>query len=218
MSASSGDQPQQGVQSTSTPTSDQGVPAQPVPGSSAQEPQQPVANPEAQRYAQEAALERKARQAAEAKLKAIDDAKLSAEERANQEKADAQRERDDARREVQELRLEQAVERASNKLGIIDPDAAVKLLDWSQVEYDDDTGRPKNVDKLLEALVKARPWLAGNAQQQSGTQARIGNTGRDTQAPGVVFKTSQFEDFDFYLKNEDAIKQAMREGRILKDN
>ncbi|HET8909137.1 MAG TPA: phage scaffolding protein [Ktedonobacterales bacterium] len=138
-------------------------------------------------------------------------------QRAEAKAAELQRAADDRTRELQEARIEMAVERTASKLGIIDPDAAVKLLDWSKLEYDDD-GKPTNVDKLLEALVKARTWLVGNGQATSTAQARIGNTGRDTQVPGVVFKTSQLEDFEFYTKNEQAIKQAMREGRILKDN
>lgn len=142
-------------------------------------------------------------------------------EKAQAKAAEWQQKHDDATRELQETRLASAVERAAARLNIVDPDAAVKLLDWSQVEYDETSGKPTNVDKLLDKLVKDRPWLNGGngGNQQIGSGARMGNAGRDAQPPsGPMFKTSQLDDFEFYLKNETAIKQAMREGRIVKDN
>lgn len=49
----------------------------------------------------------------------------------------------------------------ANKLNIVDPDVAVKLLDRSTVEWDDATGRPTNLQSLLEALLEAKPFLKG---------------------------------------------------------
>lgn len=55
------------------------------------------------------------------------------------------------------------VERQASKLGIVDPDAAAKLIDWSSLEYDED-GTPTNAETLLKDLLKARPWLASTQQ------------------------------------------------------
>ncbi len=46
------------------------------------------------------------------------------------------------------------------KLGIVDPDAAFKLLDKGAIEYGDD-GKPKNTEALLVEMLKERPYLAG---------------------------------------------------------
>ena len=45
------------------------------------------------------------------------------------------------------------------KLGIVDPDAAWKLLDKSALEYVDD--KPSNTELLLQGLLKDKPYLAG---------------------------------------------------------
>jgi DNA-binding GntR family transcriptional regulator len=47
------------------------------------------------------------------------------------------------------------------RLGIVDPDAAYKLLNRSAIEYGDD-GVPTNTEALLVALLKEKPYLAGS--------------------------------------------------------
>jgi hypothetical protein len=59
------------------------------------------------------------------------------------------------------------VQIAAAKLGIIDPEAAVKLLDWESLEYEAD-GSPKGLDKALAALTANRPWLVGTPAPQAG--------------------------------------------------
>jgi hypothetical protein len=56
------------------------------------------------------------------------------------------------------LRL--AVEREGRKVGLVDTDAAFRLLDRDAIAYDTD-GAPSNVGALLANLVKAKPYLAG---------------------------------------------------------
>jgi len=63
-------------------------------------------------------------------------------------------------------RLERAVDRAASKLGFIDPDDAVRLLDKDQIEYDDG-GKPTNVEKLLKALAAAKPHLVNKKEDDS---------------------------------------------------
>jgi hypothetical protein len=47
--------------------------------------------------------------------------------------------------------------------GIVDPDAAVALLDRSKVKVDD-AGKPTNVGELLDELVKAKPYLVARGR------------------------------------------------------
>lgn len=60
--------------------------------------------------------------------------------------------------QVKAARLEAAVVAAAGRLDIVDPDAAVRLLDLTGVTYSDD-GAPENIDALLNGLLEARPYL-----------------------------------------------------------
>jgi len=83
-----------------------------------------------------------------------------------QQIADLQKEKETAFRQTQELRVINEVFKYGQKLNIIDLDAAQKLLDASQIEYED--GQPTNIEALLKTLVKERSWLVGRQQQTSG--------------------------------------------------
>jgi hypothetical protein len=87
-------------------------------------------------------------------------AKLTELEKAKKAQADAEAKATQHEREMQELRVTVSIERQASKLGIVDSEAAAKLLDWSEIEYDD-AGKPKNIDKLLEKLAKDKPYLVG---------------------------------------------------------
>jgi hypothetical protein len=102
----------------------------------------------------------------------IDAEKLSDEEkrqleRQNLEKqlAEIQKEKETALRQTQELRVTNEVFKHGQRLNIVDLDAATKLLDSSQIEYDE-SGNPTNIDALLKDLVKQRSWLTGKQQSQ----------------------------------------------------
>lgn len=60
------------------------------------------------------------------------------------------------------------------KLGIIDPDAAYKLLNRSELEYGDD-GAPTNTETLLVALLKEKPYLAGGGASAMNPAKSSGN-------------------------------------------
>lgn len=47
------------------------------------------------------------------------------------------------------------------KLGIVDPDAAYKLMDQGKIEFDD-AGNPTNTEVLLQDLIKNKPYLVGS--------------------------------------------------------
>lgn len=89
-------------------------------------------------------------------------AQLSEQEKLQQKLAKLQADHDNALRTSQERIINYEVRLQAAQAGIIDPDAASKLLDWSAIEYDDN-GQPKNVKELLANLLKAKPYLAGKA-------------------------------------------------------
>lgn len=172
-SGQGGQQPAPGAATaTQTPNTSTGAQGQPAaaqsdPQSDPTQAAPAVANPEAQKYAAEAAANRKALRDAEKRIaefeaaqKAAEDAKLSEVERASKRAADAERQLADRTRAFQERIISGDIQLNAAKLGIIDPDAAAKLLDWSGLEYDDD-GLPTNATALLEQLLAAKPYLRG---------------------------------------------------------
>lgn len=82
-----------------------------------------------------------------------------------------QQELERANRELQQRLSDQAVRtatvEAATRLGYRSPDIAYRLLDRAELEYND-AGEPKNVDKLLRALLEREPYLAKAAGADFG--------------------------------------------------
>ena len=144
----------------------------------------------------------------EQKVKASEDAKLSETERTAKRLAELEREQANYQRERQERTLKYETMLAANKLGIVDPDAAYRLLDLSQVEFETD-GQPKDVEKHLQALIKARPYLAGGQSVGASSPTNAARV-----YTGGTFTKAQIADRAFWTANRDAIMKAIAEGRI----
>jgi hypothetical protein len=69
---------------------------------------------------------------------------------------------------AREMSLRSDVMAAASRLGIIDPDAAFKLLDHSGLDYDAEESRWDGVDKALKDLTAERPWLTSAAPATGG--------------------------------------------------
>lgn len=102
--------------------------------------------------------------ASKARLTEFENAQLSETQRLSKEKTQLQAELEQARQDAQDRTNRYEVELRASRLGIVDPEAAVKLLDWSSLEYGED-GTPKNVDAALKALLATKPYLAAQAGQ-----------------------------------------------------
>jgi len=152
------------------------------------------------------------------KLKAIEDAQLSEAQKLERRatEAEASVKAYQARVAGYEVRL------AAQRLGIIDPDlAALAIRD--QLEYEDD-GTPKNADKLLADLLKAKPYLAGGGAQQGQGQAQGqrppassgGATNPGSGARAGVFTREQIRRMTpaEYAQNQQAIFEAMKNGQV----
>jgi hypothetical protein len=200
------------------------------------EPETTPETPEEEAFDKERALHtiRQLREAEKvAKKQAADHAKRVAEyEQKDRERAEAEMtERDrlaaQLDRATAELQLERQqnrdainryeVERSAAKLNIVDPEAAVKLLDWGSLEYDTD-GRPIDVDAALTALVEAKPYLIKATETPAAkprAAANPTNPATRTQAPGQrIYTMAEFENYPFYQANKADMEAAMREGRI----
>lgn len=76
--------------------------------------------------------------------------------------------------ERQSMLISSAVQSAAVKLGIVDPEAALKLLDADALKLGDD-GRPTNTEDALKKLLDAKPYLLGQTGNSSTTNPGRGS-------------------------------------------
>lgn len=114
----------------------------------------------------------------------IEAEKLSTNEKQERERqkleqqyAELQKTHENALRQSQERIVNYEVRLQAAKMGIVDPDAAAKLLDWSEIEYDD-AGAPTNVEDLLNGLLKAKPYLKAQQSRTAPTSGGATNPPR----------------------------------------
>jgi hypothetical protein len=94
--------------------------------------------------------------ALKAKQKERDDAEKTEAERLKGQLAEAEQKRTETERQLQEVQRRRAIERAASKAGAQDADDVYRLIDQSKLEDD-----LSNADKLVEALLKDKPYLKG---------------------------------------------------------
>lgn len=155
----------------------------------------------------EAAEYRKKLRELEQIVKQHEEAKLSETEKLQKRLAELEREQASWQQERQERTLRYETMLAASRLGIVDPEAAYKLLDLAEIEFDED-GSPRNLEKALRDLIAKRPYLAGAAGGSPTNPAR-------SQVSPTTFTRSQLRDPNFFKAHRDAIMQALREGRIV---
>jgi hypothetical protein len=98
--------------------------------------------------------------------------------------------------ELKDTKLRIEIERQARKLGIVDEDAAYRLMDTGKVEYSED-GKAKNVDALLGDLVKSKPYLVGATGGDSATNAARSRGGKySLQAIRTMSKEEILADYD----------------------
>lgn len=124
----------------------------------------------------EAAEYRKRLRELEQKAQEQENAKLSETERLQKRLAELEREQAAYQRERQERTLKYETMLAASKLGIVDPEAAYKLLDLTRIEFDED-GTPRNIEAALKELLKAKPYLAAQPAAISGSPTNPARTG-----------------------------------------
>jgi multidrug efflux pump subunit AcrA (membrane-fusion protein) len=162
----------------------------------------------------------------EAAAKRAEDAKLSDQERLQKRVAELESQQQNAAKAAQEKVLRYEVQLQAARLNIVDPDAAAKLLDMSQVSYDAD-GQPQGVEAALAALIDAKPYLVSSSTGAGShgargaapaTPASASPTNPATRSSTATatrrYSQAELTDRDFYLANRDDIIRAHREGRI----
>jgi len=159
----------------------------------------------------EAADYRKRLRELEGKVKAEEDAKMTEAEKLQKRLAELEAKETEYKNALQARTLEYEVKLHAARLGVVDPEAAYRLLDLKQVEFDED-GKPVNLEKVMKELVTKKPYLVGATGVTSPMNPAQGRVSGQQ-----VFTRSQLRDPKFFAANREAIIQAMREGRILED-
>lgn len=157
---------------------------------------------------------------AEDDLKKLTDAnKTDAEKQADRLK-ELEKAQEAHQSERRELLTRMEIERLARKLNIVDEEAAYRLMDLAGVEYDQQSGKPTNVEKLLQELAKARPYLV--AQQGtdkgsggSGTGAQGGSAANGGTGRGATLTIDQIKGMtrDQINANWDAVQKALAGGK-----
>ena len=138
----------------------------------------------------EAAKHRKEKEAAEARLKALDDEKLSEQERQARELAETKATLEQERKARQSLVVAHALEREAAAQGFIRADDAARYVDLASVELDAD-GQPVNIKRLVESVLKDRPHLkaaagpAGIPATPRPSNGELSDAERAKQAAGI---------------------------------
>jgi hypothetical protein len=110
----------------------------------------------------EAAEYRRKLRELERELRKRDEEKLSEAERMRLRLSELEKELSQRELLLREHTLRYETMLRAREMGIVDPDAAYRLLDLAEVEYDE-SGRPTNIERLLRELVRKRPYLVGNS-------------------------------------------------------
>jgi hypothetical protein len=102
----------------------------------------------------------------------------------------------------------------ATKIGVVDTDAVLKLVDRSNIHIDDN-GVTTGVIEAVQALVATKPYLKG----RTGT-ITIGsptNPGADSGNQPSKFKLSQLQDAAFFREHEKEIHEAYKNHLIEDD-
>ncbi len=194
-----------------TPTPISGQEPQTTPEAQSAEGKQPETFPAeyVRQLRAEAASNRKRAAELEAKVKADEESKLGESEKLTRRLAELEKSLTEAQTRHTERVTRYEIMLAAQKLGIVDPDAAYKLLEPGAITYDDN-GQPQNVEKALRELAAKRPFLVGSNPTSPTNPGRSG-------AISGSFSRKQIADPEFYKANRDAIMKAVADGRITND-
>ena len=125
-------------------------------------------------------------------------------EKANKRAADLERELTAATTARQESILAAAIVAEAAKRHVVDPEAAVALIDRSTLQFDD-TGNPTNIAQAMDSLLEQRSYLvaaAGGARGNADLGAR-GTAGADQLTREALASMTP-----------EQVAQAEKEGRL----
>lgn len=169
------------------------------------------ARSEAAKYRTELREAKAKLEAAEKAQKERDDAEKSELQKATERTTLLEAEVKERDERIQKLSLRHEVVLQASKLGIVDPDAAYKLLDKKDVEYED--GEPTNVEALLTKLLDEKPYLKGKAGPAGGkTPSPTTPSARSKDAPLTMADVNRMTDDEIAARFDEVQKVLAEQG------
>lgn len=172
-------------------------------------------NPNLYKHTRFKQLTEKAKKADEFEQKQQELERQSLEKKGEYEKLSEQykSENTSLKEQIKNAKIDSAIERAASKLGAVDPNVVMKLIDKNGIVLDQD-GNITGADEAVKTLLDASPYLKGKA-----APTVIGNPSNpgDSEQSIKRFKASQIQDPVFYRAHEKDIDAAMRSGLIEDD-
>lgn len=101
----------------------------------------------------------------------------------------------------------------ASKIGVVDIDTVLKLVDRSAIHVDDN-GVVTGAVEAVQALLATKPFLKGKGPIKIGGDTNPGDGG---DVGTKKFKLSQIQNPTFYRKHEKEIMEAYRAGQIEDD-
>lgn len=133
------------------------------------------------------------------------------EELANKNKSKA----DEAEARYKKAVVDNKIQLEASKLGVVDLEAVLALVDRSKVVVADD-GSITGVDEAVKALIEAKPYLKSG--QNNNVNIGSGVNPDDNNAGAKKFTLSQVQNPTFYREHEKEILAAMKTpGAIIDD-
>lgn len=102
-------------------------------------------------------------------VREYEQAQLTEQERMQQRIADLEAENERLSHTARDTLVRSEVTSVASRLGVIDPEAAYRLIDVEQLSYDDD-GNPTDVEAAVKELIQQRPYLAPNGSGDAGAR------------------------------------------------
>lgn len=143
--------------------------------------------------------------AAQKRLEEIEESNKTELQKAQDRATELERERDAARTAAQETTLRSAIIAEAVKKGFADPSDAVSMIDRATLEIDGD-GNPKNIGDVMDALLTAKPYLAGGGNDGRGAGNGNADQGARTDGSKQLASTEGM--------TAEQIATAVAEGRL----
>ncbi|MBU1110802.1 phage scaffolding protein [Patescibacteria group bacterium] len=111
--------------------------------------------------------------------------------------------------ELKQSSLDSVIRASASKLGALNPETVLKLVDRSKIVVKDD-GSVEGVEEALKGLAENDKYLFDSTTLANGT-----NPANNNATP--KFKQSQISNVAFYQEHETEILEAMKTGQIEQD-
>jgi len=151
----------------------------------------------------------------EAKLNEAEETKLSENKKFEELAAKRAEELSGVKTKYTQTLQDMQIMNAAAKVGVIDLDAVLKLIDRSKISVSDSDNTVLGADEALTTLLDKSPYLKGKAANVTVGSAT--GPGEESTAGTKKFKLSQLQIPSFWRENEKEIQVALANNQVEND-